>query len=128
LSFLPVVAPGILKEGSVDYRLARQAVVRQYRAGHLGVEVVCDAHPELRRAAEQCSLPTKERCPICEDAKLVLVRYVFGPRLPPYGRCIINEAELTRLAQRKGTFTCYVVEVCPSCAWNHLRRAYVLSP
>lgn len=127
MGMLPVVAPGILKEGSVDYRMARRSVVRQYRAGLIGADVICDAHPELRRAAVQCSVPTTEKCPICEADKLVHVRYVFGPRLPSYGRCVVNEAELVRLSQRKGTFTCYVVEVCPSCAWNHLRRAYVLS-
>ena len=127
MGFTPVAPPGILSEGSVDYRLARQAVVAEYRAGTLGADMVCDAHPELRRAAVEASVPTNEECPICEDDDLRHVRYVFGPRLPKHGRCIVTEGDLDRISNRKGTFTCYVVEVCPSCAWNHLRRAYVLS-
>lgn len=112
--------------GTVDYRLARQSLVSEYRKGRLTRDEVCDAHPELMRAAREASAATKMPCPICEDDRLVLVTYVFGPRLPKFGRCITSRAELTDLAKRKGTFTGYVVEVCPSCSWNHLARAFPL--
>jgi hypothetical protein len=112
--------------GEVDYRLARESVLADLEANRLGREDVCDAHPELRRAAVHCGEPTGEDCPVCGDVELVWVRYVFGPRLPSHGRCISTKGELTRLAARKGTFTCYVVEVCAACAWNHLRRSYIL--
>lgn len=117
--------------GLVDYRLARRAVLSEFRKGRLSQSEVCDAHPELRRAAQQYSRATTEPCPICEDSTLVLVSYVFGPSLPPYGRCIASLEELTKLARsaRRSTqpFTCYVVEVCPACHWNHLARVFPLT-
>ena len=67
-------------------------------------------------------------CPICEDDHVVLVSYVFGPRLPAHGRCITSKAELRALAKRSGEFACYVVEVCPACSWNHLARTFLLNP
>ena len=114
--------------GEVDYRLARQSVVSEFRKGRLARHDVCDAHPELARAARECGEPTSQVCPICEDANVVLVSYVFGPRLPAYGRCITNKNELRSIAKRAGSFACYVVEVCPACCWNHLARTFVLSP
>jgi hypothetical protein len=114
--------------GEIDYRLARQALVAEFRAGRLAQHEVCDAHPELRRAAREVGRPTRLVCPICEDDTLVHVSYVFGPRLPSHGRCITSASEMAKLARRRGQFACYVVEVCPSCAWNHLARTFVLNP
>ena len=112
--------------GTVDYRLARASVLRQYEAGEVSLGDICDIHPELRRAAINVAEPIDEVCPVCEDADLRLVSYVFGPRLPKSGRCISRATELERIDQRKGVFIQYVVEVCPSCSWNHLRRAHRL--
>jgi ssDNA-binding Zn-finger/Zn-ribbon topoisomerase 1 len=114
--------------GEVDYRLARQSVLSEFRKGRLAQHEICDAHPELQRAARECSETTKERCPVCEDADLVLVTYVFGPKLPSHGRCITSRAELRAMAKRRGDFACYIVEVCPDCSWNHLARTFVLNP
>ena len=125
MGFVPVAPPAIT-EGEIDYRLARHSVVQQFRDGELSEHDVCDAHPELRRAAAEYSTATTDACPICEDGSIALVSYVFGPRLPSHGRCVNSLAEIERIKGRKGTFRCYVVEVCPACAWNHLRRAYVL--
>ena len=118
--------PGL--PGEIDYRLARRALISEFKRGRLAQHEVCDAHPELRRAARECSEATSMPCPICEDDNVVLVSYVFGPRLPSHGRCITSKAELRALARRAGEFACYVVEVCPSCAWNHLARTFVLNP
>lgn len=111
----------------VDYRLARESTLAAYRAGDLSRHDVCDAHPELIRAAREIGQPTRESCPLCVDEMLVHITYVFGPRLPKHGRCISLAGELDRIRKRKGTFTAYVVEACPGCAWNHLVRRYVLS-
>jgi hypothetical protein len=116
-------------QGTIDYRLARQSVIDSYRRGRLAQHEVCDAHPELRRAATQVAEPTKLACPICAEANVVLVSYVFGPRLPAHGRCITARSELTafaRQARRGGQYSCYVVEVCPACWWNHLARTFLL--
>ncbi len=118
--------------GMVDYRLARRAVLAEYRRGRLSQSEVCDAHPELRRAAQQYSRPTSEQCPICEACELVLVTYVFGPTLPAFGRCVASLKELTSLSRQarrhKQPFTAYVVEVCPRCHWNHLAKVFPLTP
>src|SRR5262249_49633471 len=44
--------------GEIDYRLARQALISEYRKGRLAQHEVCDAHPELVRAARECSEPS----------------------------------------------------------------------
>lgn len=110
----------------VDYRLTRQSVIAQFRKGRLSRLDVCDAHPELRRAAERASSPTDEVCPICEEHDLALVTYAFGPRLPAGGRCITSMRELAKLERSRAEITCYVVEVCPGCGWNHLSRTFLV--
>lgn len=114
--------------GEIDYRLARHGVISEFKKGRLAKHEVCDAHPELQRAAREVGEPTSQPCPICETTNVVLVSYVFGPRLPAHGRCITTKSELRALARRAGTFACYVVEVCPACAWNHLARTFLLNP
>jgi hypothetical protein len=109
--------------GEVDYRLARKQVIAEFRRGRLGRNEVCDAHPELVRAAVNVGTPCGDTCPICEDVELVHVSYVFGPGLPAQGRCVTSPAELARLRNQRER-ACYVVEVCPSCHWNHLARAF----
>ncbi len=115
--------PGEPIRGVVSYRLARRALLDELRRGQKGRTEVCDAHPELIRAARHHGDDTGEDCPVCDDAELVHISYVFGPRLPSHGRCVTSAAELARLRRRKGAFTRYVVEVCPACRWNHLDRA-----
>jgi hypothetical protein len=117
--------------GVIDYRLARRALLTEYRKGRLARHQVCDAHPELVRAAREVGSPTRVECPVCteragEGTTLVLVTYVFGPRLPAHGRCITQKTELAKLDQRNDSLTAYVVEVCPDCHWHHLTRSYAL--
>jgi hypothetical protein len=114
----------VTQPGTVDYRLARQALVSEFRKKRLAQHEVCDAHPELVRAARECGEATSIECPICEAANVVLVSYVFGPRLPAFGRCITSKDELAKLSRRSDDLACYVVEVCPECSWNHLARAF----
>lgn len=124
---VPTTGEGTDDLSHVDYRLARAATVREYRYGDLTRADVCDAHPELLRAAHQLGTEAPGECPVCEAANLVHVTYVFGPRLPRHGRCISLRGELERLAQRPGLHVAYVVEVCRSCSWNHLVRRTNLS-
>ena len=112
--------------GIVDYRLARQAAVARYRTGQMSKGEVCDAHPELRRAAQYASRPSDEICPICAEHRLVLVTYAFGPKLPAHGRCVPDDRELRRLADTCPGATCYTVEVCCGCWWNHLRQTNLI--
>jgi hypothetical protein len=115
---------GVAEVARVEYRLLRNAVVRDVQRGRLGRQDVCDAHPELLRAARNVGRPRDERCPICESVDTVEVTYVFGSRLPPGGRCPSTVTELDRLRRRSDPVLCYDVEVCPECAWHHLTRKY----
>ncbi|HEX5367007.1 MAG TPA: DUF5318 family protein [Acidimicrobiales bacterium] len=110
--------------GVVDYRLRRQAVIREYRRGRMSRLEVCDAHPELLRTAAGVGRPTQEPCPICEERSVSLVTYAFGTRLPPGGRCVTTAREMAKLGRGRTSVACYVVEVCTSCAWNHLDRVF----
>ena len=106
----------------IDHRLARQHLINEYRRGRLSQDQVCDAHPELIRAATNVGTPTTTPCPICDDADgLRLVTYVFGSRLPAHGRCVSTAKELRQLDRRRDELTAYVVEACVSCKWHHLR-------
>ena len=117
----PGGAPGV-----VDYRLDRRRLLRAFRAGSLDREDVCDAQIEVLRVAKNYSSAAPVRCPVCDERSLRHVRFVFGPRLPANGRCINSAAELERLAQKSGTYHCYLVEVCLDCRWNHLLSTFPL--
>ncbi len=108
--------------GQVDHRLERQHLINEYRRGRLRQDQVCDAHPELIRAATNVGSPTELPCPICETHELRLVTYVFGPRLPAHGRCVSTAKELNTLNKRRDELNAYVVEACVSCHWHHLRK------
>ena len=110
--------------GHIEYRLARNTTIEAFKHGRLSRRDVCDAHPELLRAARYVGLETGDNCPICGEKRIAYVTYVFGPRLPPGGRCITSPQELVRITNQAGEVACYVVEVCKSCAWNHLVRMY----
>jgi Family of unknown function (DUF5318) len=116
------VSPDVTAQ--VEYRIIRNGVVREVDRGKLLKTDVCDAHPELLRAARNVGRATKEVCPICDDGRLVTVTFVFGAKLPPGGRCPGTAAELKALTRREEPVLCYEVEVCPACAWHHLMRKY----
>src|SRR3954470_19848144 len=80
----------------VDHRLERLALINEYRRGRLPRDPICDAHPELIRAAKNVGNPSSVLCPICEEINLVLVTYVFGPRLPSHGRCVATKDDLAK--------------------------------
>lgn len=102
----------------------RNALVEEVRRGRRSRTDVCDAHPELLRAARHVGVQTGEECPICEHCGTVEVTFVFGAKLPPGGRCPGTARELRRLCARTEPVVCYAVEVCPECAWHHLIRRY----
>lgn len=108
--------------GVVDHRLARMSLINEYRRGRLRRDQVCDAHPELIRAATNVGTPTAVRCPICAEADLRLVTYVFGPRMPAHGKIVTTAAEAAALDRRADELAAYVVEACIECRWHHLRR------
>ncbi|MGI8792751.1 MAG: DUF5318 family protein [Acidimicrobiales bacterium] len=112
------------RQGVVEYRLARNSILKEFKRGRLSSIDICDAHPELMRAATHVGKPTSERCPVCEETDVVLVTYVFGSRLPAHGRCISKPTELAKLHRSGKDLSGYIVEVCPECRWNHLARSF----
>lgn len=108
--------------GVVDHRLARRHLINEYRRGRLRQDQVCDAHPELIRAAKNVGSNATSCCPICSAQSLRLVTYVFGSRLPAHGRCVSTAKELAALNARLDELTAYVVEACVECWWHHLLR------
>ncbi|MFN2595009.1 MAG: DUF5318 family protein [Actinomycetota bacterium] len=124
--FDPNRPPPIGSGPSVDYTLARKAVLAQVRRGVLGTTDVCDAHPELLLAGKDIGEDLERPCPICSHDTMRLVRYVYGEELRTNSGRVVYPAEwLSELATKYDKFTCYVVEVCIDCAWNHLVRSYV---
>jgi hypothetical protein len=110
---------------TVDYRMARRALLRDLRRGLRSVADVCDAHPELMRAARFLGEETSDVCPICDEPGLRVLFYTYGKELKgrENGR-VRRRSDLTELQARFGEFACYVVEVCMECSWNHLRRSF----
>jgi hypothetical protein len=108
--------------GLVDHRLARRMLINEVRRGRVPLEQVCDAHPELIRAAANVGTETSTCCPICEESDLRLVTYVFGPRIGPQGRCVSTAREMGELNSRPEELSAYVVEACVECRWHHLLR------
>ena len=86
----------------VEFGLVRHALLAKVAAGLLRYEDVCDAHPELLRAAKNLGRKTGETCPVCSDVELVEVTYVFGARLPSGGTCPSSRAELLEARATRG--------------------------
>ena len=110
--------------GVIDYTLAKRALLRHARRGLLSVSDLCDAQPELMRAAKHVGEPTNSDCPVCGKDKLVLLAYVYGEGLKrDNGRVWSIEIGLKLTVAHEGA-CCYVVEVCRNCQWNHLHEAF----
>ena len=110
--------------GVIDYTLAKRALLRDAHVGVIGLTDICDAHPELIRAARHVGEVTKNDCPVCAKVKLVLLAYVYGESLREQnGRVWSIDTGLKLAAAHPGS-ACYVVEVCTNCQWNHLRESF----
>jgi hypothetical protein len=110
--------------GVVDYTLAKRALLRGVAGGLFSRFEVCDAHPELIRAAKHVGEPARRPCPLCSNDDLRLLAYVYGDTLKrDNGRVWTLETGLRLTAAHPGA-SCYVVEVCTACSWNHLSEAF----
>lgn len=108
----------------VDYTLAKRAALMGVRSGLLSRTEICDAHPELMRAAKHVGEPASRPCPVCDDDDLKLLAYVFGDGMKTdNGRVWKLQQGLSLAASWPGS-ACYVVEVCTECSWNHLSEAF----
>jgi len=115
-----------LQRQIVDYALRRRALLAEVYAGRTGTSDVCDAHPYLLRAAKYHGKKSQAKCPICRKEQLTLVSWVFGEHLGQVSGSARTAEELVLLAVRYDEFAVHVVEVCPTCSWNHLVKSYML--
>lgn len=106
--------------------MRRRRLLSDVAAGTVTRSDVCDPHPSLLRLARRNAPPLDEDCPLCTEGRLAVVGYAFGPRMGAAGRSVTSDNEIERLAARRGRFTIYEVEICPSCGWNHLMRSYAV--
>ncbi len=115
-------APGL---GSVDYTLAKRALLLNFRRGLLSRFEICDAHPELMRAARYLGADASRPCPVCKRDDLRLLAYVFAKGMKRHNGRAFGVEEALTLAARHAGGACYVVEVCTGCSWNHLAEAFL---
>ena len=109
---------------SVDYTLRKRSVLQDFRTGRISRWEVCDAHPEISRIARNVGEETRTICPVCRRAKLRLLNFVYGKELNyENGRVFPTRVIFNGLREKYPNFTCYVVEVCTNCNWNHLVRS-----
>jgi hypothetical protein len=115
------------QRSTVDYALARRAVLTALAGGRMSRHEVCDAGVYLRRAARYHGEPTGLECPVCHHAEVVTVTYTYGDcfRAETNGRAR-QTRDLAALAREHDEFRVYVVEVCSDCGWNHLVTSYIL--
>ena len=110
--------------GAVDYTFAKRALLREFRTGLVGRLDVCDAHPELLRAAKYVGHKTDKDCPVCGKESLRLLAYVYADDLRTDNGRVWELSEALNVAAAHRGGACYVVEVCTGCSWNHLSQAY----
>lgn len=122
---------------TIDYRLAKHAVVRQLVSGELTPAQVCDAHPELLRAATFIGSPTPRVCPVCKITppkggrsdqlgaqrvpRVVELTWLYGDALrQKNGHIVEDSADLSAFERHYPSFSAWTVECCTTCGWNHL--------
>jgi hypothetical protein len=94
----------------VDFGLARRATLESLRgAGPVTPEDACDPHPYLLRAARFHGEATERDCPVCRDARLVELSYVYGEQLGRYEGRLRSPGELAAMAHEHGEFRVYLV-------------------
>jgi hypothetical protein len=111
--------------GVVDYTLAKRARLRDFRRGLVSRLEICDAHPELLRAARYLGESATRPCPVCRSHDLRLLAYVYADGLQRNNGRAFEVGEGLALAARQRGGACYVVEVCTGCEWNHLAEAFM---
>ncbi len=111
--------------GIVDYTLAKRALLREFQRGLLSRFEICDAHPELLRAARYLGAEAPGPCPVCKGHELRLLAYVYADGLRRNNGRAFELREGLELAARQRGGACYVVEVCTDCCWNHLSEAFM---
>lgn len=111
----------------INYALQRNAALAALqKPARLLASDPLDADPLLIKSALHHGLRVDEDCPVCAQAKLFHLNYVFGEQLGQYSGRIKSEAELIEMQCEFGEFRVCVVEVCCECGWNHMISSFLL--
>lgn len=118
---------------TIDYRLAKRAVVRRLHDGELTTDQVCDAHPELVRASTHIGRRTARACPVCAMATdhqgdggqspttVIETTWLYGDGLrQKNGHLVEDSRDLANYERRYPSFSAWTVECCVQCGWNYL--------
>ena len=81
---------------------------------------MCDAHPELIRAARNVGERAGTSARSAEAATSTTCPTSTATAQQANGRCLSYPGELEKLGAKHDEFDRYVVEVCTDCRWNHL--------
>ncbi|SDM00709.1 hypothetical protein SAMN04488535_1544 [Corynebacterium mycetoides] len=111
----------------VSHEWLRRTLLREFHAGRVPVDEVCDADFLLRAAAEYHGHDAPRPCPICGKT-MREVSWVYGDNLGRRSGTARSEEEIGRLVDEVGPITVHVVEVCPHCRWNYLLREVTAAP
>jgi hypothetical protein len=115
----------VIQRGFIDYTFQRRAVLRDLADGRRTRAEVCDAQAYLKQAAVFHGDPTDRACPVCRDANVDLVHYVFGDRWKIGSGQAKTARQIVEMAPITSEFSVYVVEVCRACGWNHLLESFL---
>ena len=108
----------------VDHALTRRAALADLAAGRISRPDACDASPYLQRAAHTLGAPTDRPCPVCRREPLWEVLWVYGAALGDADGSARTTGQVAAFAGQRPDFAVYQIEVCLSCAWNHLIRTW----
>lgn len=106
----------------VSHEWERAMHLREWRAGLVGRDEICDADFLLRAAATHHGVDADRPCPVC-GATLRLTRWVYGEQLGRRAGSARSQDDIAAFVVKEGLeFSVHEVEVCCECRWNHLLR------
>ncbi|GAB3078574.1 DUF5318 family protein [Corynebacterium aquatimens] len=103
----------------ISHEWLRRTTLRDYHAGRIPREQLCDADFLLKAAAKYHGVESPRRCPICES-DMHDVLWVHSDNLGRKSNTARSAEEIALLIDEVGPITVHRVEVCRSCGWNHL--------
>lgn len=103
----------------VSHEWERRTTLRDYHAGRIPKEELCDADFLLKAAAEHHGTDSARPCPICKGV-MQDVLWIYGDNLGRRSGTARSEAEIDEITGQVGLITVHRVEVCRRCGWNHL--------
>ena len=103
----------------VSHEWRRRTILKDFVAGRLTAEEVCDADFLLRAAAEHHGIDAARPCPICAQT-MREVKWIHGENLGRRSGTARSAEEIDTIVGEVGPVTVHVVEVCPHLSLIHI--------